>query len=76
MRLKLDRKYDSIKLILCGKCQRIVQYKSNLFRRRNGVNMEIFHESRPVWADGLEREINITCGFYTKAVKISCLTQL
>lgn len=29
--------------------------------------MEIFHESRPVWADGLEREINITCGFYTKA---------
>lgn len=29
--------------------------------------MEFFHKSRPVWADGLEREINITCGFYTKA---------
>lgn len=29
--------------------------------------MEIFHESRPVWAEGLEREINITCGFCTKA---------
>ena len=39
----------------------------NSIRRRNGVNMEFFHKSRPVWADGLEREINITCGFYTKA---------
>ena len=33
--------------------------------------MEFFHNSKPVWAEGLEHEINITCGFYAKVVKES-----
>lgn len=28
-----------------------------------------FHKACPVWAEGLENEINITCGFYVQAVK-------
>lgn len=33
--------------------------------------MGFFHKSRPVWADGLEREINVTCGFYAKVERKS-----